>query len=64
MTDLFEQPTKLPTNVRILIERCWIESEEGCAYAACERLLKCFEQTGYTFDYGLDGVAYNLKLLG
>ena len=64
MTDLFEQPMTLPTSVRKQIERCWVESEEGCAYAACERLLKALEQTGYTFDYGLDGVAYNLKLLG
>ena len=60
MTDLFETPELLPQAVQAAIDRCWQESETGCAYRACQRLAEVLTPLGLEFDWGLDGVPYNL----
>ena len=60
MTDLFETPERLPHAVQAAIDRCWEESETGCAYAACRRLEATLTPLGYSFEYGLDGVPVDL----
>lgn len=60
MTDLFETPELLPQAVQAAIDRCWEESETGCAYAACRRLEAELKPLGYEFDWSLDGVPYDL----
>jgi hypothetical protein len=60
MTDLFETPELLSAAAREAIDRCWEESETGCAYRACERLAAALAPLGLEFDWGLDGVPYDL----
>ena len=60
MTDLFETPELLPQAVQAAIDRCWEESERGCAYEACRRLEAALKPLGLEFDWGLDGVPYGL----
>jgi hypothetical protein len=59
MTDLFETPELLPAEVQQLINDSDID-EGGCSYAECRRLLTALEPLGYTFEYGLDGIPYDL----
>ena len=60
MTDLFETPERLPPAVQAAIDRCWEESETGCAYAACRRLEAALTPLGYEFEGDLVGVPYGL----
>jgi hypothetical protein len=57
MTDLFETPELLPLEVQELIANI---DEDGCSYAECARLLEAVQALGYTFEYGLDGMPYDL----
>lgn len=59
--DLFETPEMIPTAVAALFEEWNDEYENGDAYQACRKLLSAVIPLGYKFDYGLDGVPYNLE---
>ncbi len=54
--DLFEDYEKLPIEVKVILE-----SFEDETYDECARLLSELELLGYTFDYYLDAVPYNLR---
>lgn len=58
MEDLFYNTDQLPTEVIQAIDS-FDENED--TYFECERILKEVEALGYTFDYGLDGVPFNLR---
>jgi hypothetical protein len=55
--DLFETPELLPEEVRSIIEK--YEEADTC-YKMCQSLIEELEQVGYTCDYGLDGIPYEL----
>lgn len=56
MIDLFETPELLPLEIQNLLELFTVQTYETCA----ELLIKLIP-LGYTFDYGLDAVPYNLR---
>ena len=56
--DLFETLDLIPQEVRNIIEKY---EEAGADYKMCQNLIKELEQVGYTCEFGLDGVPYNLK---
>ncbi|WP_372997513.1 hypothetical protein [Marinobacter sp.] len=62
-TDLFQAQDTLPANIRAIIDRhtALIEENEGDCYLLCRDFLEEMEANGYTFDYGLDGVPYDLQ---
>jgi hypothetical protein len=57
MIDLFETPELLPTKVKALINRL----TDSPTYKSNEALLKRLKPLGYTFDYYLDAIPYNLR---
>lgn len=57
MADLFEHYEDLPQEVQAILEK-YGEVE---TYQQCEAMLKECEALGYTFDYYLDAVPYNLR---
>ena len=65
-TDLFQAQGSLPENIRAIIDRhtALIEENDGDAYQLCRNFLEELEANGYTFDYGLDGVPYDLQCTG
>lgn len=60
MTDLFEQYETLPDNVKSIIN--FYENEEN-DYNTCQRLIDDLEEVGYTCEFGLDAVPFNLSIL-
>ena len=60
MNDLFGTPEKLPIEIIDLMHDF---EKMNNSYTACEILLKKCEKLGYTFDYGLEGIPFNLKKL-
>ena len=57
MTDLFETIETLP----LCIQNALIQFEcEGYDYETCAKYLAILETKGYTFEYGLDGMPFNL----
>lgn len=57
MTDLFETIEELPYKVQLILSEF---AEDDNNYEACaERLSRC-EAEGYTFEYGLDAIPFNL----
>lgn len=60
MNDLFETPEKLPIEILYLINDF---NEYEPDYKSCEILLKKCLKLGYTFNYGLDAIPFNLKKL-
>jgi hypothetical protein len=65
MDDLFEDVMALPDDVRnIILEytgNC--ETVDCLSYLDCEIFKTRLEAVGFTFDYGLDGIPYNLLRL-
>ena len=61
--DLFETPELLPQTVQELIAQADQDIEQGCSYAVCRKLQEQLAPLGYEFDYGLDGVPYDLRLV-
>jgi len=61
--DLFQAQETLQDNVRAIIDHhtALIEESDGDAYILCKDFLNAMEREGYTFDYGLDGVPYDLQ---
>lgn len=60
MVDLFEHPDKWPIQLTKVIEK--YEEEMDGNYNVCNALVVDLEKIGYTCDYGLDAVPYNLRL--
>jgi hypothetical protein len=58
--DLFETPEVLPANVRTLIDKF---SEMDATYENCNTLVQELNKIGYTCEYGLDAIPYELKQL-
>lgn len=56
--DLFETPELLPKEVQDIINNF---NEKEQSYDNCSKLVEDLEKVGYTCDYGLDGVPYDLK---
>jgi hypothetical protein len=56
--DLFEHYETLPKKVQKVLEKHQNDDNE---YENCEELIKDLNKVGYTCDYGLDGVPYDLK---
>lgn len=57
MRDLFETIETLPLCIQNVLSN--FESE-GYDYETCAKYLSILETKGYTFEYGLDGVPFNL----
>jgi hypothetical protein len=58
--DLFEDYENIPDNVQEILEKYEEDFEEG-NYKRLQEAQKELENIGYTFEFGLDGVAYNLR---
>lgn len=58
MKDLFETPEKLPAQVQAILNS-FDESKDG--YKECTRLENELKPLGYTFEWYLDAVPYNLR---
>jgi hypothetical protein len=56
--DLFNTPELLPQKVKDILAKY---DEMGTSYDTCNNLIKELEQVGYTCEYGLDGIPYELK---
>jgi hypothetical protein len=61
--DLFEDYENIPENVQAILEKHEDAFETG-NYKGLEKALKEMNKIGYTFDYYLDGQAYNLRPIG
>ena len=60
--DLFECIEKLPNKVQAILSRYnAIELERGIQYADLMQMGKEMASNGYSFDFYLDCVPYNLK---
>ncbi len=55
--DLFETPELLPFEVLDIMMQF---DENGSRYEECESTVKKLNAVGYTCEYGLDGILYNL----
>jgi hypothetical protein len=58
--DLFEDYENIPDNVQEILDKYEEDFEEG-NYKRLQEAQKELEKIGYTFEFGLDGVAYNLR---
>ena len=56
--DLFSEYHLLPDHIQDIIHSF---DENKDAYQECKRVLKELKPHGYTFEYYLDGVPFNLK---
>ena len=56
--DLFEDFDNLPCNVQAVIMK-FEDSEQD--YNTCQELVDALEEVGYTCEYGLTAVPYNLR---
>lgn len=61
--DLFEDYENIPSNVQLILDKYADQFENG-NYKLLEKVQKEIEKEGYTFDYGLDASAYNLRKIG
>ena len=59
--DLFTITEILPDNVKEVLNTYSLNEID---YNTCEALLKELNQCGYTFEYGLDAVPYELRKIG
>ncbi len=59
--DLFEDYDDIPDNVQEILQK--YDFEEG-DYRTLEKAKKDVEKVGYTFEYSLDGTAYDLRKIG
>lgn len=58
--DLFEDFDNLPSDVQAVIMK-FDASEQN--YNTCQKLVDALEEVGYTCEYGLSAVPYNLRKL-
>ncbi len=59
MEDLFEIYETLPFEVQGII----LKYADGLDYDQCQQMQKELNKLGYDFDYGLDAIPYDLKLI-
>jgi hypothetical protein len=60
--DLFEHPNELPENVKAILRRYNdLETENGIQYTDLMQMGKEMAVNGYSFDFYLDCIPYNLK---
>jgi len=57
--DLFETPQNIPTRVLTILNE--YETGDELTYSQCEEMQKRCEHEGYTFEFYLDAVPFNLK---
>jgi len=57
--DLFETPELIPGNVLDIISK--YENLYSYTYVTIEKMLKQLNKIGYTFEYYLDCIPYNLQ---
>jgi hypothetical protein len=60
MEDLFEKYETLPLEVQKILSD-YDDSDQ--TYINCDKLVNDLEKVGYTCDYYLDAIPYNLKKL-
>jgi hypothetical protein len=60
MKDLFEHYETLPQEVKDIIDAF---NEKETTYPVCEDLINALEEVGYTCEYDLEGVPFNLSVL-
>ena len=63
IADLFEHYEDLPDEVNELIAKFETDKQNIDGYECCKNLVKALEKIGYTCEYGLDGIPYNLQKL-
>lgn len=61
--DLFEDYDDIPENVQKVLDKHSAAFEDG-DYRDLEKAHKDLQKIGYTFEYGLDGQAYDLRKIG
>lgn len=61
--DLFENYDEIPENVQAILDKHSEAFEDG-DYKGLEKALAEIEKTGYTFEYYLDGQAFDLRPIG
>jgi hypothetical protein len=62
MKDLFECPNKLPSKIQVILRRFNdLEIKRGIQYADLVKMGKEMAKNGYSFDFYLDCVPYNLR---
>jgi hypothetical protein len=61
--DLFEDYDNIPTNVQEVLDKYSDAFEDG-DYRKLEKANNELKKIGYTFEYGLDGEAYDLRKIG
>lgn len=61
--DLFEDYDDIPANLQKVLDKNQ-EALEGGDYRDLEKILKQVNKLGYTFEYDLDGVPYDLRKIG
>ena len=55
-----EQYDNLPKEIKNIVDS-WNDNKE--LYSECKRIQKELKQKGWTCDYGLDGMVYDVKQL-
>ena len=60
-TDYFEEYEKLPDNIKDLIDKHFGSGDDEYDYKELQSIQKDFEANGWTFDFGLDTIPYELK---
>ena len=60
--DLFWDLDLLPIEVKVIIEKYQlIDTDTGLDYSDLANMFKELEVLGYTFEYGLDAIPFNLQ---
>lgn len=61
--DLFEDYENIPENLQKVLDKHQKAFEDGC-YKGLLKAFNAVEKIGYTFEYYLDGQAYDLRPIG
>ena len=61
--DLIERPDLWSEELTDLLMKYYPDADDSIDYNKLEELLKEVNEIGYTFDYGLDGIIFDLKKL-
>jgi len=59
MLDLFEHYEQIPADLQIILDKYEIDFIDG-NYKGLQLCLEECEKIGFTFEYDLNGIAYNL----